>query len=404
MGYVAVEAGEETIRKAEKLFEKARIDGDADLLTVEQIDEQFGRLTSQVMGEAGLYAPRLAAIALKQAQGDTVEAAFLLRAYRSTLELWGYSDPVTTDEAFATRRVSPAFKDVPGGQILGGTKDYTQRLLDFDLDGADSSADPTATWECEPESPTHLQNVVDLLRDEGLLPARHTDAQPDEPYDTTRRPVTHPAPRSAILQELSRGETGAVTALGYSVIRGYGQVHPTLGEAKTGQLPVRIEHPYTGDPVEVTTTEISETESVIPVYAKRDDPQFSFGYGLVFGRNERKAIAMSMLDASIQLDGDEPAEDAEFVLDLIDGMDSFGFIEHLKLPHYVTFQSILDRIRSIRARKTTDEPTETGDEPSAQSEQTTDAGRSNSMNTDHTNDNSNNNESDGEINSMEANQ
>jgi alpha-D-ribose 1-methylphosphonate 5-triphosphate synthase subunit PhnI len=61
---------------------------------------------------------------------------------------------------------------------------------------------------------------------------------------------------------------------------------------------------------------------------------------------------MTILDASIQLDSeDEPAENAEFVLDVVDGMDSFGFIEHLKLPHYVTFQSILDRIRGIRERK-----------------------------------------------------
>ncbi|WP_440765513.1 carbon-phosphorus lyase complex subunit PhnI [Natronorubrum sp. DTA7] len=448
MGYVAVEAGEETIRKAEKLFEKARIDGDAELLSVDQIDEQLGRLTSQVMGEAGLYAPRLAAIAIKQAQGDTVEAAFLLRAYRSTLELWGYAEPVTTDEMIATRRVSPAFKDVPGGQILGGTKDYTQRLLDFDLDGADSKTDPTATWEVEPESPEQLRNVVDLLREEGLLPALEseptdaeseptdaeseptdaeseptdaksepTDAEseptdantePDEPYDTTRRPVTHPAPRSAVLQELSRGETGAVTALGYSVIRGYGQVHPTLGEAKTGRLPVRIEHPYTGEPVEVTTVEISETESVVPVYAKRDDPQFSFGYGLVFGRNERKAIAMSMLDAAIQLDGDEPAEDAEFVLDLVDGMDSFGFIEHLKLPHYVTFQSILDRIRSIRAGQNAGE-SERG-ETGERSERTDEPPQSDDMNAtnertatdDRIGDESTEQESDGETTPMEA--
>lgn len=413
MGYVAVEAGEETIRKAEKLFEKARIDGDAELLTVDQIDEQLGRLTSQVMGEAGLYAPRLAAIAVKQAQGDTVEAAFLLRAYRSTLELWGYAEPVTTDEMIATRRVSPAFKDVPGGQILGGTKDYTQRLLDFDLDGADSSADPTATWDLEPESPEQLRNVVDLLREEGLLPALESeptdaDAEPDEPYDTTRRPVTHPAPRSAVLQELSRGETGAVTALGYSVIRGYGQVHPTLEEAKTGRLPVRIEHPYTGDSVEVATAAVSETESVVPVYAKRDDPQFSFGYGLVFGRNERKAIAMSMLDAAIQLDGDEPAEDAEFVLDLVDGMDSFGFIEHLKLPHYVTFQSILDRIRSIRARTNADEPE--GDETDERTEQTDEPTESDDMNAtnertatdDRIDDESTDRESDGETTPMEA--
>jgi len=155
-----------------------------------------------------------------------------------------------------------------------------------------------------------------------------------------------------VLQELARGETGAITALGYSALRGYGQVHPTLAEVRVGRLPVRIEHPYTDEPVTVTHTDVTESEAVVPVYEKREDPQFAFGYGLTFGRNERKAIGMTVLDASLQLDSEaEPAENAEFVLDTIDGMDSFGFIEHLKLPHYVTFQSILDRIRSIRERQ-----------------------------------------------------
>jgi alpha-D-ribose 1-methylphosphonate 5-triphosphate synthase subunit PhnI len=361
MGYVAVKAGEELIERAADLFEKQRIEGESDPVSLSAVDEQLGRLTSQVMGEAGLYAPRLAALAVKQAQGDVVEASFLLRAYRSTLERWDESPTVEPDEMTATRRVSPAFKDVPGGQILGPTRDYTQRLLDFGLVDEDDPDDPTADWDVETDAPTSLTNVMDLLREEGLVP--EPDPVTDgEPTDTTRESITHPADRDAVLQELARGETGAVTALGYSALRGYGQVHPTLAEVRVGRLPLRIEHPYTGDAVTVTDVEVSESEAVVPVFEKRDDPQFAFGYGLVFGRNERKAIAMTILDASIQLESEaEPAENAEFVLDVVDGMDSFGFIEHLKLPHYVTFQSILDRIRSIRARK--QRTTATGDPP-----------------------------------------
>ncbi|WP_101295564.1 carbon-phosphorus lyase complex subunit PhnI [Halegenticoccus soli] len=355
MGYVAVKAGEEVIRRAEELFEKRRVEEGAADLDLDQIGGQLGRLTAQAMSEGGLYAPRLAALAVKQAQGDAAEAAFLLRAYRSTLERWGDSVPAEPDEMFATRRVSPAFKDVPGGQILGATKDYTQRLLDFDLADGGEPTDPTADWDLEDEEPRTLRNVIDVLRAEGLVeePREDPDAESedDEPYDTTRRPVLFPAPRSAVLQELARGETGAITALGYSALRGYGRIHPTLAEVRIGELPVEIEHPYTGEAVEVTSVEVTEFEGVVPAYETRDDPRFAFGYGLVFGRNERKAIGMTMLDASIQLDGDEPAEDAEFVLDVIDGIDSFGFVEHLKLPHYVTFGSILDRIRSIRERK-----------------------------------------------------
>ncbi|AUG49320.1 carbon-phosphorus lyase [Haloarcula taiwanensis] len=350
MGYVAVTAGEELIERAADLFESQRI-GDSEDVDVDQIRDQFGRLTAQAMGEGGLYAPRLAALAVKQAQGDAVEAAFLLRAYRSTLERFDESVTVEPSEMIASRRVSPAFKDVPGGQILGATKDYTQRLLDFDLVDGDPT-DPTEDWDVEDAGePERLTNVTELLREEGLL---HEPTAPDveEPNDTTRESVTHPPERDEVLQELARGETGAVTALGYSALRGYGQVHPTLAEVRVGDLPVRIEHPYTGDDVTVAHTRVTESEAVVPVYEKREDPQFAFGYGLTFGRNERKAIGMTILDASIQLDGEaEPAEDAEFVLDTVDGMDAFGFIEHLKLPHYVTFQSILDRIRAIRERQ-----------------------------------------------------
>lgn len=353
MGYVAIKAGEEIIERAEELFEKQRLTGDDDPLTVDQLEEQLHRLTAQAMSEGGLYAPRLAALAIKQAQGDTVEAAFLLRAYRSTLQRWDETVTIDPAEMFATRRVSPAYKDVPGGQILGPTKDYTQRLLDFTLEAVDQDGgprDPTADWEVDEESPEPLTNVMTLLRKEGLV-HEPEGGHEDAPADTTRASVTHPADRDEILQELARGETGAITALGYSALRGYGQVHPTLAEVRVGKLPVKITHPYTGEEVRVTDIEVSESEAVVPVYAKRDDPQFAFGYGLTFGRNERKTIAMTILDASIQLESeDDPAENPEFVLDVIDGMDSFGFIEHLKLPHYVTFQSILDRIRNIRDR------------------------------------------------------
>ncbi len=373
MGYVAVTAGEELVERAEQLFESQRV-GDTEDVSVDQIDEQLSRLTARAMGEGGLYAPRLAALAVKQAQGDTVEAAFLLRAYRSTLERFDESVTVDPSAMIASRRVSPAFKDVPGGQILGATRDYTQRLLDFDLVGG-SPEDPTAEWDLTDEGdPDRLTNVTELLREEGLL---HDPDEPDvdDPADTTRESVTHPAERDEVLQELARGETGAVTALGYSTLRGYGRVHPTLAEVRVGELPVRVEHPYTGDDVTVTHTNVTESEAVVPVYEKRDDPQFAFGYGLTFGRNERKAIGMTVLDASIQLESEEaPAENAEFVLDTIDGMDSFGFIEHLKLPHYVTFQSILDRIRAIRERRGLSEDRRVG--PDDQSAETPVSGTS----------------------------
>ena len=169
MGYVAVTAGEEVIERAEELFEKQRVEGEDSDISVDQLAGQLGRLTAQAMSEGGLYAPRLAALAVKQAQGDTVEAAFLLRAYRSTLERYDETVPVEPSEMVASRRVSPAFKDVPGGQILGPTKDYTQRLLDFDLLQGEPE-DPTEDWDTEDAGePEKLTNVMELLREEGLV-------------------------------------------------------------------------------------------------------------------------------------------------------------------------------------------------------------------------------------------
>ena len=44
---------------------------------------------------------------------------------------------------------------------------------------------------------------------------------PDQvPYDMTRQPMVFPLDRSARLQRLTRGEDGAVLALGYASLRG----------------------------------------------------------------------------------------------------------------------------------------------------------------------------------------
>lgn len=90
-------------------------------------------LVDRVMGEGGLYSPELAALAIKQAEGNIEEAVFLMRAFRSTLPRKYYSKTVDTEKMRIVRRISAAFKDIPGGQLLGPTYDYSHRLLDFDL-------------------------------------------------------------------------------------------------------------------------------------------------------------------------------------------------------------------------------------------------------------------------------
>jgi alpha-D-ribose 1-methylphosphonate 5-triphosphate synthase subunit PhnI len=84
-------------------------------------------------------------------------------------------------------------------------------------------------------------------------------------------------------------------------------------------------------------------------------PQFTRGYGLAFGHSERKAMAMALVDRALMARelGEEataPAQDAEFVLLHADNVEATGFVEHLKLPHHVDFQSELEKLRSVRAR------------------------------------------------------
>ena len=43
-----------------------------------------------------------------------------------------------------------------------------------------------------------------------------------------------------------------------------------------------------------------------------------------------------------------PAQDPEFVLYHADNVEASGFVQHLKLPHYVDFQSELDMVRRLR--------------------------------------------------------
>src|SRR3954466_13060955 len=135
MGYTAIKGGADAIRAAETLARAVRLAADERPLDTRQLDHQLALAIDKIMGEGGLYSPELAALALKQAHGDLFEAAFLLRAYRSTLPRLGYSLPARGDMMRVIRRISSAFKDVPGGQLLGQTLDYTQRLLDFTLLG-----------------------------------------------------------------------------------------------------------------------------------------------------------------------------------------------------------------------------------------------------------------------------
>lgn len=350
MGYVAVKGGAEAIERAGELFEHARTRGASAPLSIEQIREQLFLAVDRVMGEGSLYAPDLAALALKQSAGDTLEAAFMVRAFRSTRPRLATSVPLDTSRMRVVRRISPAFKEVPGGQFLGPTPDYTLRLLDFEL-LEDSRARREAFRErlfdrgpLPAPIPDELPKVIEILRRDGLLVER--GARDAGTWDLTREPLSFPAPRSATLQALARGETGGVLVLAYSSLRGYGDVHPIIGELRVGYVPLEVAHPETGEPVRVGEVKVTEAEVIARLTRSDEQPRFGLGYGMCLGQNETKAIAMAILDRCIQAGvPGMPAGNQEFVLSHVDGIEAMGFANHYKLPHYVDFRSDLDRVR-----------------------------------------------------------
>lgn len=361
MAYVAVTGGQEAIRQADRLSRYYRLKEAEPLLATEAIHSQMRSLVDRVMGEAGLYEPRLAALALKQAEGDPGEAVFLLRAYRSTLQRNHYSRCLEADAMRPLRRISSSFRDLPGGQLLGPTRDYTHRLLDFSLHGEREDDREAFMREFVPdpepdeERQTEVAKAVELLKRQRLVKPADRDTEA-EPFDVTRQKLTFPAPRSAKLQTLARGETGAMNALAYSSLRGYGIVHPTLAELRVGYVPVLIDDPYgdgaEDDPFYVGEMLVTETEAINEM--KKDkrsgEPYLEMGYGLVVGQNELKAIAMAVLERSLDTEGSSPAQDEEFVLTHIDCVEAAGYVSHLKLPHYVSFQSSLDRLQKAAER------------------------------------------------------
>ncbi|MBF9059860.1 carbon-phosphorus lyase complex subunit PhnI [Rhodobacterales bacterium HKCCSP123] len=350
--YVAVKGGERAIDNAHAwLAEERRGDTDIAELTVLQIREQLVLAVNRVMAEGSLYDPDLAALAIKQARGDLIEAVFLIRAYRTTLPRFGASHPVDTGAMACDRRISATFKDLPGGQILGPTFDYTHRLLDFAL-AAEGLEVPEAPQGAP--SDAAVPHVTDFLAREDLI-----QGEPDgsaTPRDLTREPLDFPADRPLRLQALTRGDEGFVLSMAYSTQRGYGRNHPFVGELRIGTVPVEMDIPELGFAIELGEVVLTECETVNQFTgSKTEPPQFTRGYGLVFGQTERKAISMALVDRALRWEelGEDnvgaPAQDAEFVLYHSDNVQATGFLEHIKLPHYVDFQSELELIRRLRA-------------------------------------------------------
>jgi alpha-D-ribose 1-methylphosphonate 5-triphosphate synthase subunit PhnI len=351
--YVAVKGGEVAIEAAHQLLAATRR-GNPDVpeLSAVQIREQLALAVDRVMCEGSLYDRDLASVAIKQARGDLIEAIFLVRAFRTTLPRFGYAEPIETGAMSIRRRISATFKDLPGGQILGPTFDYTHRLIDPSLAG---EAPPASAPRLEGAESQPAPHVASLLGEAGLIePNQPID--PDVPVgDLTRDPLSFPAERDLRLQALARGDEGFLLALGYSTQRGYGRTHPFAGEIRMGEIEIEFTPEELGFPVPLGAITATECEMVNQFKGSDSaPPQFTRGYGLVFGQSERKAMSMALVDRSLRAKelGEEvtaPAQDEEFVLAHADNVQATGFVEHLKLPHYVDFQAELALLRQLQA-------------------------------------------------------
>ncbi|KAJ55680.1 carbon-phosphorus lyase complex subunit PhnI [Actibacterium mucosum KCTC 23349] len=350
--YVAVKGGERAIENAHDwLAEERRGDPSVAELSVAQIREQMTLAVNRVMAEGSLYDADLAALAIKQSRGDLIEAIFLIRAYRTTLPRIGHSSPIETGDMRCDRRISATFKDAPGGQVLGPTFDYTHRLLDFKL-AADGELPQAATAEAPDAATPH---ITAILNRDGLIQTEDTPDGEDTPPDLTREPLEFPANRPLRLQSLTRGDEGFVLSMAYSTQRGYGRNHAFVGELRVGQVAVEMDIPELGFAIDIGEITVTECETVNQFAgSKTEPPQFTRGYGLTFGHLERKAISMALVDRALRVEelGEDnvgaPAQDEEFVLSHCDNIQATGFLEHIKLPHYVDFQAELELVRKLR--------------------------------------------------------
>lgn len=354
MAYVSVKGGEKAITHAHQwLAEERRGDPAVAEVEVAQVREQLSLAVDRVMAEGSCYDRDLAALAVKQARGDLPEAVFLLRAYRTTLPRFGASQPVETEQMAVRRRVSAAFKDIPGGQVLGPTFDYTHRLLDFALAAEGGQPRPIAPQAEEPQA-YPMATIGSVFAHEDLLEHDERAEAPEEPYDLTREPMSFPAGRDQRLQALARGDEGFLLSLAYSSQRGWGSTHPLCGEIRLGEVAVEFVPEELGFPIEVGEITVTECQMLSGFSGSAEKaPQYTRGYGLTFGHCERKAMSMAIVDRALRHrevgeQADAPVQDEEFVLYHSDNVEASGFVQHLKLPHYVDFQADLQLIRRLR--------------------------------------------------------
>ncbi|MFE3280711.1 carbon-phosphorus lyase complex subunit PhnI [Nocardia sp. NPDC059239] len=358
--------GLDAIEAATRLVARRHDHDPSQPLGLDQVKGRLRLMVDQVMSEGGLWDEDTAARAFGQAEGDSVEAAHLVRTYRLSLPQLATTAVTDVAELVPLRRIVPVYRTPPGRQILGQTRDYLPRLLrtnetaasDEDHDHRrpdDMLATPPAApgpRACDTSAGPWPERIHELLEARDLVVSRSAPGDPD-PVDVASEPRILDQDRSARLYLLARAETAALVLHWYTHLLNEGQMSPAVGghgEVRVGRLPVRVPNPLTGGCAEVGEVRVTEAEAIENLDRHDEDTtRFDVGYGLCFGQNERKALAISNLDIILERDRGR-SEFEQLVLRTADGMDANGLLEHVKLPHYVTFRAAVDTKAELRAR------------------------------------------------------
>jgi len=342
MSYVAIKGGTEAIRASKNFFHAELQAGEN--IADEAIIQGLRFSCDRVMGEGALYTEKLAAKAIRKSGGDLLEAAFYVRAHRSTCQRIGAAKTIHSDNMHILRRISSAFKDISGGQILGPSCDYVIRLFTTFKERWDEQQQ--VIEKVHKNTNTHAESALRPLRDNDKIVL--LENKEETPFDVTRAFPLPPYPRSALMQIMARGETGAMLAFAYTSMRGYGDVHPTIGDLRLGMVDIQFQHPFAGKKTKVGTIRVTACETVGSFNPDPRDGKLrlAVGFGFCFGFNETKAIAMSILDLAMHhkgysVGGQSIAANPEMIIHHVDAIESMGFTNHFKLPHYVTFQAHL---------------------------------------------------------------
>lgn len=347
MGYVAIKGGEEAIKNSLAFYD----DFIKEQIKTKEIENSLRFAVDKVMSEGSLYSKSLAATAIKRSGGDLLNAAFFLRAHRSSCARAGIAKTINTDAMRLIRRISAAFKDIKGGQILGPSNDYQVKLI------LKRVRDKTL-WKDFEMHDIFASSALKPLRDRNLVKVLQKD---ENVADITRVFPTPPYPRSAMMQIMSRGESGSMLGFAYTSMRGYGDVHPTIGDLRLGRADVIFQHPFTHNDTKIAEIELSACETVATFEKQENgETKLTTGFGCCFGFNETKVISMSILDAALYnpsytLGSGGIASNFEIIANHIDGIESMGFTNHYKLPHYVTFQTDLQVFHQAKSFNEKDE-------------------------------------------------